>query len=81
MWQFHDFSITQILREINFWDSRREKAAVSTYLEALNFNSYEFLPFLKTEIYQINKNLEPQKYAKTTVLELLDSPKMILRKI
>ena len=43
---------------------------------------YEFLHFLKAEMYQINKfrALAP-KMAKTSVLELLDSPKLISRKI
>ena len=36
-WKFHDFSIIQILREINFGDSRSEKSATLTHLEALNF--------------------------------------------
>ena len=55
MWKFHDFSITQILREINFGDSRSAKSAILTHLEALNFDFYEFLHFLKAEIYQMNK--------------------------
>ena len=33
VWKFHDFSITQILREINFGDSRSAKSAILTYLE------------------------------------------------
>ena len=33
--KFHEFSITQILREINFWDSRSAKSAILTHLEAL----------------------------------------------
>ena len=37
VWKFHDFSITQILREINFVDSRSAKSAISTHLEAPNF--------------------------------------------
>ena len=28
LWKFHDFSINQILREINFWDSRSAKSAI-----------------------------------------------------
>ena len=38
VWKFHDFSITQTLREINFGDSRGAKSASSTYLEAVNFD-------------------------------------------
>ena len=56
MWKFQDFSVTQILREINFWDSKNAKLAILTHLEALNFDFQEFLHFLKGEIDQINKN-------------------------
>ena len=42
VWKFHDFSITQILREINFWDSRSAKSAISTQLEAVNFDFHDF---------------------------------------
>ena len=48
------FSATQILREINFRDSRSAKPAILTHLKAPNFDFYEFLHFLKAEIYQIN---------------------------
>ena len=56
MWKIQDFHVTQILGEINFVDSRSSKSAISTHLEALYFDSYEFLHFLKGEIDQINKN-------------------------
>ena len=59
MWKFHEFSIIQILREINFGDSRSTKAAILTHLEALNFASYEFLHFLKAEIYLISEFQSP----------------------
>ena len=50
------FSITQILREINFGDSRSAKYAILTQLKVLNFAFYEILHVLKgAEIYQINK--------------------------
>ena len=52
-WKFHDFSITQILREINFGDSRSAKSGILTHSEALNFDSYVFLHFLKAEVDQI----------------------------
>ena len=63
MWKFHSFSITQILREITFGDSRSAKSAILTHLEALNFDLYEFLHFLKTEMYQ-NYNFRDFKIAK-----------------
>ena len=43
--KFHDFSIAQILREINFRDSRSAKSAYLTYLEVLNLVFHEFLQF------------------------------------
>ena len=48
--KLHSF-ITQILREINFADSRSVTFAIFTRLEALNFDIYELLQFLKAEIY------------------------------
>ena len=59
VWKFHDFSTIQILREINFMDSRSAKSVILTHLEALNFDFYAFLHFLQAEIYQINKNQSP----------------------
>ena len=52
--KFHDFSITQILREINFKVSGSAKSSISTHLEAMNFDIYEFLHFLKAKISQMN---------------------------
>ena len=60
MWKFHNFSITQILREINFGDFRSEKSAILPHLEALNFDFYELLHFMKVEINQINKIQSPK---------------------
>ena len=37
VWKFQDFSIAQILREINFGDSRSAKSAVFAIFGALNF--------------------------------------------
>ena len=47
VWKFHDFSITQILREINFVDSRSAKSAILTHLEAQNFDFYEFFAIVE----------------------------------
>ena len=38
VWKFQEFSITQILREIRFWDFRSAKSAIFTHLEGLNFD-------------------------------------------
>ena len=65
MWKFRNFSITQKLREISFWDFVSAKSAILTHLEALNFDFYAFLHFLKAEI-----------YLKMAVLVLLHSLKL-----
>ena len=55
LWKFYHFSVTQILREINFGDSRSAKSAILTYAKALNFDFDDFLHFLKAEIDQMKK--------------------------
>ena len=42
VWKFHDFSITQILRETNSVDFESAKSAILTHLEDLNVSFYEF---------------------------------------
>ena len=49
-----------ILREINSGNSRNAKSAILTQLEALNFDFYEFLYFLKAEIYQTDRIQSPK---------------------
>ena len=55
VWNFHDFSIIQILREINFRKSRGAKSAILTLLETLKFDLCKFLPFVKAENDQKSK--------------------------
>ena len=57
VWKVHKFSVSQNLREINFWDCGSAKSAVLPHLETLCF---DFLFFLKAEIYQINKVQSPK---------------------
>ena len=40
VWKFGEFSITEILREINFGNSRSAKSTILSHSETLNF---EFL--------------------------------------
>ena len=80
MWKFHEFSTIQILREINFEDFRSAESTILTHLVPLNFDFYELLHFLKAEIDQ-NSKIQNSKMAKTAVLQLLDSPKLISRKM
>ena len=53
VWKFDNFSIIHILREINFGNFRSTKSAMSTHLEVLNFDFYEFLHFVKDKIVQM----------------------------
>ena len=66
-----NYSITQILREINFEDSKSAKSTIFTDLEALKFDFYEFLHFLKAEKHQINK-FPSSKLAKTSRFSKVD---------
>ena len=52
--KIQDFSVTQILREIKIGEFRVSKSAIFTNSDTLNFAFYEFLHFLKDEIYQTN---------------------------
>ena len=45
VWNFQEFSIIQILREINFSDSKQTESAILTHLEVLNCNFYDSLHF------------------------------------
>ena len=76
VWKFQDFSATLILREINFRESKSSKTAIFALLESLNFDFYEFWHFWR---FKLTKFRAP-KVAKISVLELLDSPKLISRK-
>ena len=47
MWKFHDFSIIQNLREINFENSRSANSNILTHLEAVKHDFIEFLQFFR----------------------------------
>ena len=54
------FSITQILREINFVDSRSAESAFLTQLEAPNLDFLSIFALFRAEIYQLKKISDPQ---------------------
>ena len=56
MWKFQYFSATQIFREIKVGESGALKIAILPHSEALNFDFYEILHFVKAEIDQKNHN-------------------------
>ena len=59
VWKFQDFCITEILREINFEDSRSAKSAVFAILGAVNF------------VYLVNFSLQKvQKFTKIKIQSL-----------
>ena len=64
-------------------NSRSPKLAISTHSRAPNIDSLLFFHFLKAKNDQIVKNQSTirAKRAKMAVLELLDSPNLISRKI
>ena len=55
VWKFDNFSISQILREINFEESKSAKSPIVTHLMALNFDLNPYLHFLNARTDQINK--------------------------
>ena len=79
MWKFHDNSITQILREINFGESRRSKSAFSDkfrgpeFVSLVNFNLPKVKNFIKIKI-------QSSECVKMAVIANLDPPKAISRK-
>ena len=49
MWIFQDFSVTQILREVKFWDSRGAETAVFIILRAVKIVNVVNLSLLKVQ--------------------------------
>ena len=47
----HNFSITQILREISFWEFRRSKTAVFAIFGTLHFGNLENISLQKVQIF------------------------------
>ena len=80
MWEFQDFSVTHILREIKIDGSGVSKSVFFTHSEALKLDFHAILHLFKSEIDQIDK-IQSLKMAKSALLELLNSPKLISRKI
>ena len=85
VWKFHYFPITQILREINFGESRRSKTAIFAIFGPLNFVNLVIFSRQKVQKLIKDQNSQPRakcaKMAKMTDFALLDSPKLISRKI
>ena len=67
-WKFQDFSITQILREINFEDSRIAKAVIFAILRAVNHVQMVNFSLQKNAQIHKNKNSEPLNVSKWQLL-------------
>ena len=69
MWKVNDFSLTQILREINFSESRSSKTAFFAILEALNLSNL-CSRFQSSKIAKNHKNKisEPLKVLKWQIM-------------
>ena len=79
MWKFQDLSVIQILREINFGEFKSTKYAILTHLEAMTFDFYAFLRYLKAEIYQINKinSFRTSRFSKIDFMKNLNDRKSL----
>ena len=80
MWKFRDFSVTQILREINFMDSRRAKTAVFDFKGWENCSFGKFQPSKSINIHK-KSEFRAYKCVKMTDFALQESLKLISRKI
>ena len=81
MWKFQDFSVTQILREINFGESRSSKTAgFFSILGALSFVNW-----VNFKLHKCKNSLKSKFRAKRCVkmadFAHLIPPKLISRKI
>ena len=86
VWKLQNFSKTEIIREINLGSFISTKSAISTHLETLNFDFFKnFCTFGRLKFTKSTKSTKsragPLKLQKQLFLELLNSPKLISRKI
>ena len=80
MWNFHDLSVTQILREINFGESRSYKTADCAIIGALNFVLVVNFCLKKFKYSKIVK-FRASQFVKIANFQMLDLPTLISRKI
>ena len=78
VWKCQDFSVIQILREINFEQYIKSKTAGVFIFWALDF--VNFINCI-LQIVEKFKHFRAPKVAKNAVLEFLDPSKLISRKI
>ena len=80
VWKFHDFSINQILREINFGESRSAETAIFVIFGALNS-----VDLVNSSLQKVQKSrtlkFRASKCVKMADFALQESLKLISRKI
>ena len=80
MWKFQDFSVTQILREIDFGGSGNFKTACSATLETLNFVNLVNFSLQKVQKF-IEIKIIASECVKMAEFALLCSKNLFSRKI
>ena len=82
MWKFQDFSVIQILREINFKESRCSKTAVVAIFWALNFDALgNIISPQKIQKFINSNDFSASKFVQSADFALLEYQKLISRKI
>ena len=80
VWKFQDIYVTQILRDINFGESRSSKNDVFAIFGALDFVNLVILAFKKSKNTQKTK-FKASERVEMSIFETADSPTLIPRKI
>ena len=73
VWKLHYFSVTQILREINFGESRSSKTAGFAIVWALNMIYLADFSLQKVQKFMKNYISEPLKVLKWRILDFQNS--------
>ena len=81
VWKFQDFCVIQILREINFGESRSSKIAFFAILVTLDFVDMVNFSLQKVQKFIKKSTFRAFKCFKMADFALLESPKLISRKI
>ena len=67
MWKYQDFTVTYILREINFGESRSSENAILAILAAVNFEFLEIFDIFNSKIL-LKLEFKASEMTKMTVL-------------
>ena len=70
MWKFQDFSVIEILREINFGEYKSSKTAYLAIMETLNFGNFVNFSLQKRAKIHPSQNSEPLIVFKWQCLDL-----------